>query len=65
MGRIIALAHALQMPEDEQWDDSGKEQLAHWDGQRLALLERNSLSWEDTSYRRDRVAGGRADPTRV
>ena len=57
-GEDYALAHALQMPEDEQWDDSGKEQLAHWDGQRLALLERNSLSWEDTSYRLTVWQGG-------
>ena len=57
-GKEYALAHTLQMPEDEQWDDSGKEQLAHWDGQRLALLERNSLSWEDTSYRLTVWQGG-------
>jgi len=57
-GKEYALAHALQMPEDEQWDDSGKEQLAHWDGQRLALLERNSSSWEDTSYRLTVWQGG-------
>lgn len=50
-GKSYALKHALRMPENEQWDMAGKERLAQWDGQRLALLERDGSSWENVRYR--------------
>lgn len=45
-GAQYALRHTLTMPEDEEWDSVGKKQTAHWDGQRLALLEQDDFSWE-------------------
>lgn len=45
------LKYVLQMPENESWDIVGKEQLAQWDGQRLALLERDNSSWEEVRCR--------------
>lgn len=50
-GMRYTLKHTLQMPKNEQWDQTGKEQLAQWDGQRLALLERDNSSWENIRYR--------------
>lgn len=50
-GACYALKHTLQIPEDEKWDQVGREQLAQWDGQRLALLERDDTSRDNIGYR--------------
>ena len=56
-GKDYTLKHTLQMPENEQWDQTGKEQLAQWDGQRLALLD-GASPWDGRVYRLTVWQGG-------
>lgn len=50
-GNQYVLKNVLEMPADEKWDYVGKTRVAHWDGQRLALLEQGDDWPERVGYR--------------